>query len=113
VGPFLVGRGSRKTEPCNEAADINEFQPCARSIRVPSRGSTGSLPSWFCQQIVADIGGNDALHIDHNIDHGSARELAESYPVPDAASSFVTSIRSSGSLALPKMSPLVAPKTGY
>jgi hypothetical protein len=43
---YLVEAPARP-ETVNEAIDVRESQRCARSIRVPSRGSPVSLVSWF------------------------------------------------------------------
>ena len=69
------GEAPERPDNTNEAADIGELQGHTRAMRVPSRGSAMSIVSRFGARNGRMDRPNEAFHLVHTIDRGSASVL--------------------------------------
>jgi hypothetical protein len=69
------GEAPERPDNTNEAADIGELQGHTTAMRVPSRGSGVSIVSRFGARNGRMDLPNEAFHLVHTIDRGSASVL--------------------------------------
>jgi hypothetical protein len=75
VGLFWWGEAPERTDNVDEASDVGEFQGHTSTMRVPSRGSAMALVSRFGARNGRMDWPNEAFHLVHKIDRGSASVL--------------------------------------